>query len=226
MKQIILFLLAACLLFSSAIAGTLSIGDIITIGTYEQDNNFENGPEPIEWKVLLTENDEALLISVMGLDAVPYHEPYEKATWANCTLRAWLNGTFLETAFSADELEFLIPSVLVNDDNSSFRTLGGETTEDLIFILSANECKQYLTPAVNRQLKPTAYAKEMGVYPMSRGKNAGNCWWWLRTPGSVQDMAAYVKDDGALFYKGIDVDYLSAAVRPAVRIRISLFEKR
>ncbi len=226
MKRIILVLLAVCLLISSAMAGTLSAGDIITFGTYEQDNNPENGPEPIEWKVLLTENDEALLVTVMGLDAVPYHEPYAEVTWADCTLRAWLNGAFLETAFNADEKKLLTPSILDNDDNTSFRTLGGEGTEDIAFILSANECKQLLTPAANRQLKPTAYAEVMGVYPMSRGKNAGNCWWWLRTPGSVQDMAAYVKDDGTLFYKGIDVDYLSAAVRPAVRIRISLFEEK
>ena len=28
------------------------VGDVITFGTYEQDNNLENGAEPIEWQVL------------------------------------------------------------------------------------------------------------------------------------------------------------------------------
>ncbi len=226
MKRILLILLTVCLLLSSAAADVLAAGDIIVFGTYEQDNVLENGPEPIEWKVLLVEEDEALLITVMGLDAVPYHEPYEDVTWANSSLRVWLNGTFLDSAFSEEEKAMLAPSLLDNEDNSSFRIPGGESTEDLVFILSASECKKYLTPAANRILKPTAYAEEMGVHAMTKGKYAGNCWWWMRIPGNNHDMAGYVKDDGTLFYKGIDVDYLSAAVRPALRIRLSMLQQK
>lgn len=32
---------------------TYTIGSIITLGQYEQDNNEENGPEEIEWILLL-----------------------------------------------------------------------------------------------------------------------------------------------------------------------------
>ena len=41
----------------------LKVGDSFTFGSYEQDNDLNNGTEPIEWQVLAIENNRALLIS-------------------------------------------------------------------------------------------------------------------------------------------------------------------
>ena len=47
-------LLLAIALLSPALADntTPKRGDVITMGTYEQDGNTKNGAEPIEWMVL------------------------------------------------------------------------------------------------------------------------------------------------------------------------------
>ena len=37
----------------------LQSGDVIKFGEYEQDNNFENGKEAIDWIVLDVQDDEA-----------------------------------------------------------------------------------------------------------------------------------------------------------------------
>ena len=42
---------------------SVAVGDLITFGTYEQDNNPDNGPEPIEWVVLDVKDHKALVIS-------------------------------------------------------------------------------------------------------------------------------------------------------------------
>ena len=45
-----------------------SVGDTITFGTYEQDNNTSNGKEAIEWTVLDKNGMSVLLISKQALD--------------------------------------------------------------------------------------------------------------------------------------------------------------
>ena len=58
----------------SSAAATIAVGDIITFGHCEQDNDTTNGKEPIEWRVL-DKNDEGqlLVISEKVLDAKPYN---------------------------------------------------------------------------------------------------------------------------------------------------------
>jgi ABC-type antimicrobial peptide transport system permease subunit len=88
------------------------IGDIVTFGHYEQDNNQEDGKEKIEWIVLDKKDNKALLISKYALDCQPYHKVREPITWGNCTLRRWLNNAFLHTAFSAKE-QSIIPTTMI-----------------------------------------------------------------------------------------------------------------
>ena len=54
----------------------VSVGDYVIFGTYEQDYNTENGPEPIEWLVLDKKEGKALVLSKYCLDLVAYH--YDK----------------------------------------------------------------------------------------------------------------------------------------------------
>lgn len=39
-------------------------------------------------------------------------------------------------------------------------------------------------------------------------------WWWLRSPGSFQDPAACVFNDGSIYYSGICVSFDDVCVRP------------
>ena len=64
---VILLLVSICLAAGSAgntvIAETIAAGDTVVFGRYEQDNNMENGPEPIEWIVLNVDDGKALLLT-------------------------------------------------------------------------------------------------------------------------------------------------------------------
>jgi hypothetical protein len=78
--------------------------DTVSFGHWEQDNNPDNGPEPIEWIVLDKIDGRLLLISSSCLAGMAYHmEPFTPVTWETCSLREWLNSIFLSSAFTEEE---------------------------------------------------------------------------------------------------------------------------
>lgn len=88
----------------------LKVGDIVSFGRYEQDNLMDNGTENIEWEVLEIDGDKALLICRSIITGYQYNSNDMSITWEDSTLRAWLNSSFLETAFSQDEQEYILSS--------------------------------------------------------------------------------------------------------------------
>ena len=52
------------------------IGDMITFGSYEQDNDLTNGKEPITWRVLDYNSQKriALVLSEKALDTRAFNE--------------------------------------------------------------------------------------------------------------------------------------------------------
>ena len=197
---------------------TVSVGDIITFGRYEQDNNIINGKEDIEWIVLAKEDNRILIISKYALDCRPYNTSYTDVTWETCTLRKWLNNNFINSAFTADE-KAMIPTVTVSaDKNPNYSTNPGNATQDQVFLLSITEENKYFSSDSARQCKATEYAVAGGAYVNS---DNGNCWWWLRSPGNDQDGAAGVDRDGDVIVYGNDVDIVNYAVRPALWIDLN-----
>lgn len=193
-------------------------GYVIELGSYEQDGNASNGKERIEWQVLDVKNGKALVISKYGLDAKPYNDAYEKTTWEQCSLRAWLNGVFLDTAFTDEDRERIIESDVSADKNPKYSTDPGNDTKDKVFLLSIDEANKYFASDDARICQPTAYAVENGAY--KNDKNAA-CWWWLRSPAYNQYYAANVYADGVVRTDGSDVGCVSVAVRPALWINLN-----
>ncbi len=189
-----------------------AVGDYISYGAYEQDNDLTNGEEPIEWLVLAEEHDRILVISKYGLDAQSYNKTHMSVSWETCSLRGWLNNSFLRTAFTKEERE-KIPSVTVNaDKNPSYSTELGKNTKDQIFLLSITEANMYFKSDNERKCIPTSYA-------VSQGANS-NCWWWLRSPGSRSSDAADVDHSGSVETEGYDVGSEHGTVRPALWINV------
>jgi len=221
-------------------------GKYFTLGRYEQDNKPENGPEPIEWMVLARDGDRVLVISRYILDCVRYDEEYRRVTWETCTLRAWLNGEFLDSAFDAEE-QLLIPTTHVTaDPNPDFDVDPGEDTEDKLFLLSIPEAEAYFHPdsctippvyesvkpweKIIQQYehnpstlycKPTAYAAAQGNVPRG-GAFKGAVDWWLRAPGMRASSAATADTYGLFDTWGhlVNCDGVSRlpGVRPAMWI--------
>ena len=206
-----------------------SVGNYVTFGHYPQTSGGNDSTE-IEWLVLARDGNKALLISRYGLDAQLYNREYVSITWEKCTLRTWLNGTFLNKAFTEEEQKGIL---LTNVDNGSsqgyskWSTSGGNNTQDRVFLLSYAEANKYLgvtyddSKNTKSRVAPTAYAIKQGAYTFSSNKTADGTaagWWWLRSPGGDQIDAAFVDEDGSLNY-----DFVirgNAVVRPALWINL------
>ena len=211
--------------------GAVSVGDYVTFGRYEQDNDLDNGAEPIEWYVLEGQDGKALLISEYGLDAMPYNEEKVDVTWETCTLRGWLNGEFMATAFTDDEKSAILLTNVDNSDGQGFGkwsdTTGGNDTQDQVFLLSYAEADgyfgvPYLQAHARSRKAPTAYALAKGAYTDPNYTAASfdaAGWWWLRSPGSSQQSAATVFCDGSVSGFGVDND--AGCVCPALWVDLS-----
>jgi len=189
------------------------VGEQVEFGAYEQDNDLKNGAEPIVWNVIAKVTDKALLLSDAILDAKPYHNDKQDVTWADSAIRAWLNETFLQEAFTEAEQEKIFRSVIPAETNPDYSTNPGPVTEDKVFLLSNNEALHYLDSRVLLSAAPTKFALANKAY--FNGKN-GNGYWWLRTPGQTQNMAIYVYYHGYIESAGYDVTGNFIGVRPAI----------
>lgn len=221
MKKRICVLLLACLCCMTA-AASATLGsrqifvpnNIVTFGMYEQDNNLRNGPEPIEWIVLYSDDHTALLLSRYGLDAVPYDNEERDVTWETSSIRRWLNTEFINRAFSMQECGALYAYENVNPDNLEHGTDGGRNTKDAVFLLSAEELDWRFEHKADRIAKPTEYAYRQGVSKDDKGR----CWWWLRSPGKTAKKAAHANFEGGIFSDGTPVNNPRGAVRPVILV--------
>ena len=200
----------------------ISTGNIVSFGSYEQDNNISNGPEDIEWIVLTRDGDRALLISKHALYCIK--DVKEEYPWETSDLRVWLNKIFLNDAFNVTE-QLCIPTVKITMEKNTeyhFSIYGhsdpelGNNTYDKIFCLSISEVKQYFIFNPDAECKPTAYAIAQGC---STNEDNGNCIWWLRTYGSYHPKAATVKYNGGIDYGGHN-NYTGIGIRPALWVEL------
>ena len=157
-------------------------GDIITFGSYGQDNDLSNDKKPIEWVVLENNEDNVKVISRYILDAVPYHQYYEEVQWKDSTIHEWLNNGFYNAAFSDEEKKKIkvtgkykdtFPAKLWSDVDlmeldEITRYYGGE--------LYHNEYEEYYN---SKQL-----VAEATPYAIANG--CENSYWWLEDTGKSQ----------------------------------------
>lgn len=202
-----------------------SIGDTVTFGIFEQDYNFYNGAEPIEWVVLDSFSDGSLLLlSKYALTSKPYNAPtFEDATWEQCTLRAWLNGPFYDEAFSETEKAQIIATPLVNENNPNTDTDSGNDTEDRVFLLSSGEVNVYLKTDADRQCTPTDYAIAQSINCNTIDTKVSISPWWTRSIGTEPYLAQYVQFlYGKYGIYDLNNHYTGIGVRPAIRIHRDL----
>ena len=111
---LIVLLLSGSLPITAGAETAITAGSTIMFGHYEQDSIISNGKESIEWLVLEVENNRAFLISKYILDAQPYNDVQAEVSWETCTLRAWMNNTFLNEAFSPAEQAAIVTTMVDN----------------------------------------------------------------------------------------------------------------
>lgn len=197
------------------------VGDTVFFGAYEQDNDTSNGKEAIAWLVLAKEDNKLFLISEKALDGMPYHNSNSDVTWRNCDLRSWLNDTFMDSAFSADEQDKIQSTNVSADKNPKYDTKPGKATTDKVFLLSIDEVNKYFGDK-----SPECTLTDYTASKCTHGKeyrykywdfsSTKYSYWWLRTTGDKQNTAAYVNIDDVADY-GTYVNY-TRCVRPALWI--------
>lgn len=200
------------------------LSNTIYFGRYEQDGKKSKNTESIEWIVLDMQDGKALLLSADALDSVPFHKTYVEVTWENCSLRSWLNGTFLNTAFDQEEQAMIFTTRVDNSasqGNPEWKNKGGNATNDKIFLLSYKEADWYFNGAESRMCKPTKYAISRGADVRKLNEKTEAGWWWLRSPGEKFSHAAFVNFDGERYSNAAANGYLS--VRPAMWIDLDAY---
>ncbi|MBQ6502605.1 MAG: hypothetical protein IJI57_01670 [Flexilinea sp.] len=198
----------------------IKVGDVVNFGRYEQDNNYNNGSEPIQWRVLDIDytSGKALLLSVYGLETMAYHWDAAPVTWENCSLRQYLNSNFYKGVFSDTERSQIAQTRISNPPSPSYGTYGGNDTFDYVFLLSINEIRYYFPSEGSRKASPTQLARAHGAY----GTADVNCaWWWLRSPGQKTNCASSINSIGVLLDTGPVVSDVTGMIRPAIWVNLA-----
>ena len=129
------------------------IGDIVQMGTYEQDGDAET-EDPICWDVLDKDGDAVLLISYDVIAYQRFSDSRKCVIWEDSEIRTWLNQEFYAEAFDEEEQASIRETTLENPSTVGFAAHvdpSGDVqvresrpdTKDKIFLLSWKEAEQY-----------------------------------------------------------------------------------
>ncbi|MBQ6440662.1 MAG: hypothetical protein IJJ06_11205 [Mogibacterium sp.] len=198
----------------------------VYFGSYPQTDSDGVNMEPIKWRVLQVNGNDAFLISDQILDCQPYHKEAVETTWANCYIREWLNKYFYSRAFTDAEKAAIITTTVKNKD-------AGGNTKDSVYLLSEDEAVfdyssnsgknpvygfDYDTYTATRTARPTSYARAKGVRAYG---DYGEALWYLRTYAfSDNKPYAYATyRDGRTFgYPDFDIE---RGIRPVLHLDLS-----
>ena len=223
-------------------------GDYLLFGSYEQDGDLSNGPEPIEWIILDQNENGTLLLSRYILAAQAFDSENKESSWEESTLRTWMNQDFYQEAFTEEQQELIRETTLKNPDNAFYmQGFEGNDTVDNVFCLGYDDIEKYFEYSVwdeannigrSQQLmaEPTKYATNNGVKTFKITSNDYNtiykkdgytkdivgmktCYWWLRQVGSTSASFCVVDYGGYTGWNRFyQVTYDDFGVRPALYV--------
>lgn len=149
-----------------------------------------------KWLIVEKEKGKALLVKSKPINGYPYHENDENITWADSTLRKYLNNDFITETFYEKMSDEIMDTEVVIPDNEKYQTKGGTATTDKLFLLNARQAEQYRDMLSN-------YSRD----------------WWLISPGNSQNTAQYVSYGEIMDY-GYEVSNSNIYIRPAMWVKI------
>ena len=199
----------------------MKIGEYVRFGRYEQDNNLENGPEEIVWRILDIQDGKALLFPSTALEHLQFEEKAETATWDKCSLRRWLNEDFYRSAFDDTERASIHESSLSNPSNPKYGAYSGPDTKDSIFLLSSDEFKNY-------NIRSCVEGDRTEYLLSKQGSDQILDYFWLRTVGAGPNSASVISVNLSglrvwmygIINSGEDINSF-ASVSPAVWVDLS-----
>ena len=201
----------------------MQLGNKISFGGYD-------------WRVLDIQNNTALIITECIIEQRAYHDAYQDITWADCSLRKYLNGEFYGK-FNATDKSRIISVLNKNPDNQWYGSKGGADTQDSVFLLSIEEVVcQYFGDSSSKlqnrgknqrywfERKDENNSKRIAKLEANKGSI---WWWWLRSPGRVNVKAVYIHGDGNIGIQGNNIlkgnisdGKCTGGVRPALWLKL------
>lgn len=149
-----------------------------------------------KWLIVEKEEDKVLLVKSEPINGYAYHNENKKITWADSSLRTYLNTDFIEETFYEKMSDKILDTEITVPDNKKYKTKGGDKTTDKIFLLNAEQAEEYKQILDN----------------FSRD-------WWLISPGNSQNTAQYVSYGEIMDY-GYEVSNTNIYIRPAMWITV------
>ena len=188
-------------------------GKIVQFGNYRQGRAGEI--KPIEWIVVERKGNGVKLLSLKGLETLPYHNEDGNITWGESFLRSWLNGSFFNAAFSDEEMQSILLSDTIAERHPKYSTKPGKDSKDKVFIFNYQE-------ADHLQKFSKMYLSEWAIDNDKLFKNwygtDDYALWWLRTPGSRATRSCVMGD----YISGKDIrTNMGVAVRPAIWVDLN-----
>ena len=201
-----------------------TVGDVISLGWYEQNGNLVDGKEPIEWVVLEKDVGRVLVISRYILERIVYDSLSTgfSPAWDDSAVCLWLNGAFYEDAFSSSE-KSLIQTV------TTYNLV--QNSQDKLFLLSEYDAQVLFGSNTARRAEPTRYTASNNDWTAWRTweeesydelSKYGETAWLLRPEALYSDCAVYVDGSGEIceaYGNGLG-DYING-VRPAMWLQYS-----
>lgn len=206
------------------------IGDIVQMGTYEQDGDAET-EDPIYWDVLDKDGDSILIISHDVIGYQRFSDSPNCVIWEDSQIRTWLNEEFYTDAFDK-ETQARIKRYVTSGVDEANQESRGDTT-DRIFLLSWKEIERYyghkLPKAEALLCKPSKAVlqryeeikqqrvREKIPFAESAPDVTEGISWMLRSTGKSQNHISIIRGDG--YYSQCMADYYQG-VRPAMWIDV------
>ena len=181
-----------------------TVGRCIGLGKYMQSAGCDQS-ETVEWMIIYRDDNRVLLTTRYILTASAF-STNQSNDYMTSKVRAFLNDSFANECFDGKLLQSLIAQP--------------ELDGDKVFLLSREECDQYLMNGkwqYQNRAAAKSWARSQGV-AVRGNHHVGN--YWLRTPSSCDGAAVAVFQDGT--YGTIDIQDASIGIRPAVWIDLNV----
>lgn len=224
--------------------------DRVYFGGYPQTDATGENSDAILWRVLAVNGDDALLQADCNLDTFYYHNTADDFTWANSSMRSWLNGYtheynqegknfyydrsgFIYRAFTESERDAILTAHIETKGNTFSQTSDEEAVWDKVFLLSYEEAvnpdygfsTSYDASNPARVRKNSAYVAAGGSLQVTSsevGAAGAGGKWWLRTAGQTSASRAFVLENGQMNLKDGRVGYSQAVcVCPAIHLDLT-----
>lgn len=224
----------------------VSTWDCIYFGRYYQSDINGKVKEPLKWRVLSVKGYDVFLMADSMVDyqaMYDYLQDKKGDTWDHSTLRPWLNGEFLKSAFTKEERAAIKTTLVRTSANPYYGTSGGKDTKDKLYLASFEEVsdpdygfpESYENKSEARMVRSISpyVAQRMSTYisstwttPIPYQELLGPLQWLLRNPAR-SDCIMFINKSGKEGANGLGARYHSAyGIRPVLHLdqsKTSLF---